>query len=60
MTRRQVFEAPWWLRGAHLQTLFPHIFRRHRPPPLTRERIELADGDFIDIDWTESADGPRL
>jgi hypothetical protein len=54
------FKPPWWLPGAHLQTLFPHIFRRRSPPPLRRERIELDDGDFIDIDWTPDRDGPLV
>jgi predicted alpha/beta-fold hydrolase len=54
------FKPAWWLPGAHLQTLFPHLFRRHRPPPLRRERIELPDGDFVDIDWGPEYDGPLI
>jgi len=45
------FRAPWWCRGPHLQTLWPHLFR-HRPRPrYRRERLELPDGDFLDLDW---------
>jgi predicted alpha/beta-fold hydrolase len=47
------FIPAWWLRGAHRQTLFPALCRRRRVPALTRERIELPDGDFIDLDWTQ-------
>jgi len=54
------FRPAWWLPGAHLQTLYPHVFRRRRPPPLRRERIELDDGDFIDLDWTPDGDGPLV
>lgn len=54
------FKAAWWLPGAHLQTLFPHVFRRQRPPPLRRERVELPDGDFVDIDWTGQQRGPLV
>ena len=45
------FTPAWWLPGPHLQTLWPALIRR--PPRLmsTRERIELPDGDFVDIDW---------
>jgi len=51
------FTPAWWLPGPHLQTLWPALFRPTRPVSLTRERLELPDGDFIDIDWTGDA-GP--
>ena len=57
---RSAFKPAWWLPGPHLQTLFPHIFRKQSPPALTRERIELDDGDFLDIDWSESNRGPLV
>src|SRR5690606_29923439 len=41
--------SPWWLPGAHLQTLYP-LLRKPAALPLRRERVELPDGDFIDID----------
>jgi predicted alpha/beta-fold hydrolase len=46
------FRPAWWCRGRHLQTLFPSLLRRRALPPLRRQRIELPDGDFLDIDWT--------
>lgn len=54
------FRPAWWLPGAHLQTLFPPLFRNRTPPLLRRERIELEDGDFLDIDWTEDRPGPLV
>lgn len=54
------FEPAWWLPGAHLQTLYPYLARRHRPPPLRRERVELPDGDFIDVDWGPDYDAPLV
>ncbi len=41
--------SPWWLPGAHAQTLWRKLVR---PPALERrrERVELEDGDFIDLD----------
>src|SRR5690349_18346626 len=46
------FKPAWWLRNSHLQTIWPVIFRSEiKNLPLTRERLELPDGDFIDIDW---------
>ncbi len=54
------FRPAWWLPGGHLQTLFPTLFRRRRPPPLRRERLELDDGDFLDLDWTREREGPLV
>ena len=45
------FKPAWWLPGPHLQTVWPALLRPTRPVSLTRERLELPDGDFIDIDW---------
>ena len=47
------FRPAWWLPGAHLQTQFPSLLRRLAPLSLRRERIELPDGDFLDLDWNE-------
>lgn len=52
------FQPAWWCRGAHLQTLWPRLFRRGPVLPLRRERLELPDGDFVDLDWTPGNDGP--
>lgn len=57
MIRNSAFRPAWWLPGPHLQTLYPSLFRKRRAPVLSRERLELADGDFVDIDWTGSGDG---
>jgi predicted alpha/beta-fold hydrolase len=37
------------LPGAHLQTLWPSLARQRSKLELQRERVELADGDFIDL-----------
>lgn len=52
------FKPAWWLPGAHLQTLYPSLCRRRCRPALRRERLELPDGDFIDLDWHTNARGP--
>ncbi|HSW93759.1 MAG TPA: hydrolase [Gammaproteobacteria bacterium] len=53
------FQPAWWLPGSHLQTIWPTVCRRPlRHLSLKRERFELDDGDFIDLDWTEKKDGP--
>ncbi len=45
------FEPPLWLRPPHLQTIWQTFLRPKPAPRLNRERIELPDGDFLDIDW---------
>ena len=44
------FTPAWWLPGPHLQTLWPALIRRPRPVRTIRERFELPDGDFVDLD----------
>ena len=44
------FKSAWWLPEGHSQTLW----RKFAGSPAVnhaRERVELSDGDFIDIDW---------
>jgi len=46
------FDPPFWLGHRHLQTVLPNAIRRRpRGLPLRRERVELPDGDFVDVDW---------
>ena len=56
MITRSTFRPAWWLPGRHLQTLFPSFFRKRTTPSLTRERLELPDGDFLDLEWTDTTD----
>src|SRR6185369_6182650 len=56
---RGAFQAHPWCANPHLQTLLTVL----RPTPkltLRIERIELPDGDFVDLGWCEGgqADGP--
>lgn len=54
------FEPPWWLRNPHLQTLWPFLFRRPRRLPHRKQRLELDDGDFLDLAWHGPEDGPLV
>jgi predicted alpha/beta-fold hydrolase len=55
VTADSSYRPPWWYRGRHLQTLWGPLFRPLARPPFRRERFETADGDFLDLDWLESA-----
>lgn len=56
----RTFKPAWWLKGPHLQTLWPVLFRRRiKNLNLENERLELPDGDFIDLNWfNKNGKGP--
>ncbi len=41
---------PVYQFNGHVQTIWPNLTRRIRVP-YVRERLELSDGDFLDLDW---------
>ena len=45
------YEPPPWLRGGHLQTLYPRLVRTVDFEYDRRTRIDTPDGDFLDLDW---------
>ncbi|MBY5981668.1 hydrolase [Ferrimonas balearica] len=51
MNSADQYQPSRWWRNRHLQTIWPLLTKPRRRPPLTRQRIELDDGDFIDLDW---------
>ncbi|MGL5392917.1 MAG: hydrolase, partial [Shewanella sp.] len=44
------FMPPWWAKSPHVQTILP-VLTKVAKPRLNRQRLELPDGDFIDLDW---------
>jgi uncharacterized protein len=50
------FSPAWWLKNAHCQTIAAKFFRRHHAINTTTETLELPDGDFVDLAWTEQVD----
>jgi uncharacterized protein len=56
------FRPAWWLPGAHAQTVGGRFLRRFDVGEFRSERIELPDGDFVDIHESETGlqeDAPR-
>ncbi|MGS0525967.1 YheT family hydrolase [Zobellia nedashkovskayae] len=41
-------------KNGHLSTVYSGLFRRIEGLEQQRERLELEDGDFIDLDWSYS------
>jgi len=49
------YKSPLWLPGGHLQTMFPALFRKVAQVTHLQQRLELADGDFLDLGWSGRA-----
>jgi uncharacterized protein len=49
------YRSPWWLRGQHLQTIYPATWMPVPSISYRRERWSTPDEDFIELDWV---DGP--
>ncbi|MEJ5043248.1 hydrolase [Pseudomonas sp. B21-036] len=45
------FKPATGLRNPHVQTLWGPLWRKSPPLAHRRERLWLADGDFLDLDW---------
>ncbi len=49
------YTPPYIFRNAHVSTIYPNILRKVNSIQQKRERLELDDGDFIDLDWSYTA-----
>ena len=57
MREQNEFRPAWWLPGPHLQALGARLLRPRGGVRCERERLELPDGDFLDLDWVVEAAG---
>ncbi|MCB0279637.1 MAG: alpha/beta fold hydrolase [Calditrichaeota bacterium] len=48
------YRPPFWLKSGHLQSIYPTLFRPPFEIAYMRERLELSDGDFVDMDWSKT------
>ncbi|PLR50314.1 hydrolase [Chimaeribacter arupi] len=60
----ETFQAMRGARNPHLQTLLPRLYRRRALLTPHWQRLELPDGDFVDLAWSEqpeqAAHKPRV
>ena len=54
------YRPPLLFRSAHIQTIYPSLFRKVPVVTNTRERIETPDDDFLDLDWNQNQSSNRL
>jgi predicted alpha/beta-fold hydrolase len=45
------YKAPFFFISRHIETIYPVAFRNVSEVKYNRERLELNDGDFLDLDW---------
>ncbi|TVZ26212.1 hypothetical protein JM83_1166 [Gillisia sp. Hel_I_86] len=46
------YNPPYIFRNYHISTIYAAKLRSVKAVPQTRERLQLEDGDFMDIDWS--------
>lgn len=49
---KPTYKTSFWQRNRHVQTIYPSLLRKVKFSYQHRERLELSDGDFVDLDWT--------
>ncbi|TQV74632.1 hydrolase [Aliikangiella marina] len=61
MLTESQFKPAWWAKNRHVQTIWGALFRLvPKKPSMRRIRLDLADGDFIDVDFYAIANAPTV
>lgn len=61
MIVESTFKPAWWLSSPHAQTIYSSMYHPFKPSIDATEKIELPDGDFLDLAWSRAqlpADAP--
>lgn len=53
MIIESAFKPVWWLANSHAQTIYPTLANRQKASIDYYERVELPDGDFLDLAWAK-------
>ncbi len=48
------YRPSYFFRNYHISTIYTSVFRKVNGIKQQRERLELEDGDFLDLDWSFS------
>lgn len=54
------FRPAWWLRNGHAQTIWSSLVRLKLKLVIEWQRVELSDGDFIDLSWSGPKNGKTV
>ncbi|MBJ6108375.1 alpha/beta fold hydrolase [Hymenobacter sp. BT523] len=52
LVSKPAYQPPFYLFNGHLQTIVPSLWRTVPDVAYQRERLELPDGDFLNLDWS--------
>ncbi len=58
MELKSEYLPSFWLPGPHSQTIWASKFRTLPSPDTKKEKIELDDGDFLNLFWLTDGNGP--
>lgn len=53
------YRPAFWFRNGHWATMYASKLRRLNSPYTSRERLELPDGDFLDLDLIQQANSSK-
>jgi uncharacterized protein len=51
--KQTTYHPSFLFRNTHINTIYTNLMRPVMPLPYVRERVELSDGDFLDLDWSK-------
>lgn len=51
---KSTYKSSKIFHNGHFQTMYPYLFRKVKGVEFSRHRIELLDGDFIDVDLSDA------
>lgn len=54
-THNPNYKRPKQFLSAHLETIYPALYRKVSIEKPERERVKTPDGDFLDLDWWKQA-----
>lgn len=54
---KSTYRPPILFKNYHISTIYASAIRKVPPVVQSRERLELEDGDFLDLDWSYSRSG---
>jgi predicted alpha/beta-fold hydrolase len=49
---KPLIQPPFWQFNGHIQSIYPSLLRKVKFNYARRERLDLPDGDFVDLDWS--------